>query len=129
MWISQTIAQRGSGGSAADMGVTTIGGGSASVMTRGEQRNLEVFAPGGVVWQPRPGDTVLVIKGGAGAQEQCVAAASTADHAPEGMAPGELFLYSSGGASIYLRADGTVEVSGRLTVNGLPYRPAAEQGA
>lgn len=41
MWISKTIAQRGAGsGSAADMGMTTIGGGSASVMTRGEQRDL-----------------------------------------------------------------------------------------
>ena len=54
MWISKTIAQRGAGsGSAADMGMTTIGGGSASVMTRGEQRDLEVFAPGGIVWQPQ----------------------------------------------------------------------------
>ena len=52
MWISKTIAQRGAGsGSAADMGMTTIGGGSASVMTRGEQRDLEVFAPGGIVWR------------------------------------------------------------------------------
>lgn len=128
MWISKTIAQRGAGsGSAADMGMTTIGGGSASVMTRGEQRDLEVFAPGGIVWQPQAGDTVLVIKGGAGEQEQCVAAASTTGRAPAGMVPGEPFLYSSGGASIYLRADGTVEVSGKLTVNGLPYCPASEQ--
>ena len=63
MWLSKTIALRQRAereSTAADMGVTTIGGGSASVMTRGEQRDLEVFAPGGVVWQPQAGDTVLV---------------------------------------------------------------------
>lgn len=126
MWVSKHIARQQRGGTvdAADMGMTTIGGGDASVLTRGEQRNLEVFAPGGVVWQPMAGDTVLVIKGGTGAQEQCVAAASTAGHAPAGMAPGELFLYSSGGASVYLRNDGTVCVTGKLVVNGIPYRPA-----
>lgn len=125
MWAAKQIALRQSPESGgADMGVTTIGGDSASVLTRGEQRDLEVFAPGGVVWRPRAGDTVLVIKGGTAAQEQCVAAASTAGQGPEGMLPGELFLYSIGGASIYLKADGSVEISGKLTVNGLPYPPA-----
>lgn len=127
MWVSKNIALRQraeSESNAADMGVTTIGGGSASVLTRGEQRNLEVFAPGGLVWQPRAGDTVLVIKGGTGSQEQCVAAADTASHAPEGMTPGELYLYSTGGASVYLRADGSVSITGKLLINGQPYRPA-----
>jgi len=118
-------------GSAADMGVTTIGGGSASVLTRGEQRNLEIFAPAGIVWQPREGDTVLVLKGGPGSREQCVVAASTASAAPEGLAPGELFLFSSGGASVYLRQDGgiaikgDVSIEGTLTVNGKPYEPCS----
>ena len=64
------------------MGVTTIGGGNASVMTKGEQRNLEVFAPGGLTWQPQAGDTVLVIKGGTGGQERCVVAADTSAAVP-----------------------------------------------
>lgn len=100
------------------MGVTTIGGGSASVMTRGEQRDLEVFAPGGLVWQPAAGDTVLVVKGGTGCQEQCVVAAETTGAAPDGMAPGELFLYSSGEASIYLRRDGGISVKGNGSAEG-----------
>lgn len=138
MWLSKTMAARQQAGqesAAADMGVTTIGGGSASVMTRGEQRNLEVFAPAGVVWQPRAGDTVLVLKGGPGSQEQCVVAANTAAAAPEGLAPGELFLYSGDKASIYLREDGSIVISGdvevkgpvsitgELTVNGKPLVP------
>lgn len=121
MWLSRTIAlrQRASQEStAADMGVTTIGGGSASVMTRGEQRELEVFAPGGLVWQPRAGDTVLVVKGGTGCQEQCVVAANTASEGPKDLAPGELFLYSCGGASVHLRKDGSIAVKGNGSAEG-----------
>lgn len=150
MWISKAVSLSRAAereGASTDMGVTTIGGGSASVMTRGEQRELEVFAPGGIVWQPTAGDTVLVLKGGVGCQERCVVAADTSAATPVDMVPGELFLFSSGDASIYLRADGGIEVKGRvslegelevqgdvkidgaveitgsLSVNGLPYRP------
>lgn len=121
MWLSKALAIRQAAeqeSTAADMGVTTIGGGSASVLTRGEQRDLEVFAPGGLVWQPKAGDTVLVIKGGAGCQERCVAAADTSAATPEGMTPGELFLYSDGDASIYLRKDGSIAVKGAVVVEG-----------
>ena len=86
--------------------------------TRGEHRDLEVFAPGGLVWQPRSGDTVLVVKGGSGAKEACVVAADTTLHAPEEMEPGELFLYSESGTSIYLRADGTVAIKGDVAIEG-----------
>lgn len=121
MWLSKKlsidhVAQQES--TAADMGVTTIGGASASVMTRGEQRDLEVFAPGGLVWQPKSGDTVLVVKGGPGGREACVIAAETASHAPETMSPGEVYLYSNGDTFLYLRADGTIAVQGDLTVTG-----------
>lgn len=119
MWLSKEISMRRASereSTAADMGVTTIGGSSASVMTRGEQRDLEIFCPGGIVWQPLAGDTVLVLKGGVGCQERCVVAADTAESAPEGMAPGELFLFSTGEASIYLKADGSISVKGRVSV-------------
>ena len=121
MWLSRTLSLRQRAereSAAADMGVTTIGGGSASVMTRGEQRDLEIFAPGGMVWQPKAGDTVLVVKGGTGGQEQCVVAASTPEAGPKDMAAGELFLYSCGKASIYLRKDGSIEIKGNAFAEG-----------
>ena len=125
MWLSKAMALRQAAeqeSTAADMGVTTIGGRSACVLTRGEQRDLTVFAPGGLVWQPRAGDTVLVIKGGSGCQEQCVVAADTASATPEKMSPGELFLYSEGtggdGASIFLRKDGSIAIKGKVAVEG-----------
>lgn len=156
MWLSKEFSMRQASdreSTAADMGVTTIGGSSASVMTRGEQRDLEIFCPGGIVWQPLAGDTVLVLKGGVGCQERCVVAADTAGSAPAGMSPGELFLFSTGEASIYLKADGSISIKGRvfladslevegsvkltgniqmegnvqingsLIINGMPYRP------
>ena len=121
MWLSKKLAAYRAAeqeGTVADMGVTTIGGASASVMTRGEQRDLEIFAPGGLVWQPRAGDTVLVIKGGVGCQEHCVVAAATSPVAPEDMAPGELFLYSVGGASIHLKNDGSIALKGTVRLEG-----------
>ena len=68
----------------ADLGMTTIAGGSAGVVTRGEVRALPVYGPGGYVWLPESGETVLVIKGGPGGEEQCVAGARQRQ-IPEGM--------------------------------------------
>ena len=121
MWLSKKLSAYRAAeqeSTAAYMGVTTIGGANACVMTRGEQRDLAVFAPGGVVWQPRAGDTVLVIKGGVGCQEHCGVAAETSPAAPEGMAPGELFLYSAGGASIHLKNDGSIALKGVVRLEG-----------
>ena len=121
MWISEkmsaqhTVQQEAA---AADMGHTTIGGGTASVLTRGEQRDLSVFSPTGIVWQPETGDTALVITGGSGGEERCIVAADTAAHTPEGMEPGELFLYAGDSTSVYLKKDGTIEVRGSLSIAG-----------
>lgn len=106
----------------ADLGMTTIAGDSVGVVTRGEVRALPVYGPGGYVWMPRNGETVLVIKGGPGGEEQCVAGLRQ-DHAPKGMKPGEVFLYGPGGSSVYLKQNGRVEIVGSLFINGEPYRP------
>ena len=121
MWLSKSIALRQRTereGAAADMGVTTIGGSSASVMTRGEQRDLSVFSPSGLIWQPKAGDAVLVVKGGVGGQEQCIVAADTAASTPKDMAPGELYLYSNKDTFIFLRLDGSIAVKGNLSAEG-----------
>ena len=71
-----------------------------------------------MIWQPKAGDTVLVIKGGAGGQEQCIIAADTAGAAPEDLVPGELYLHSSRDTFIFLRADGSIAVKGNLSAEG-----------
>jgi len=106
----------------ADLGMTTIAGERVGVVTRGEVRSLPVCGPGGYVWLPESGAAVLVIKGGPGGEEQCVAGRQQGK-APDGMQPGEVYLYGPGGNSVYLRRDGTVEIQGRLVINGEDYQP------
>ena len=117
MWLSRQIKPAPPTADA-DLGMTTIAGDSVGVVTRGEVRALPVYGPGGYVWMPESGAAVLVIKGGVGCQESCVAAADTGANAPKDMAPGELYLYSDGGASVYLRSDGSIEIKGPVKVEG-----------
>ena len=128
MWLSKQIRPALSTADA-DLGVTTIAGDSVGVMTRGEVRTLPVYGPGGYVWMPENGAAVLVVKGGPGGEEQCVAGTRPAQP-PVSIRPGEVYLYGPGGSAVYLRQDGGVEIkggkvsiSGELEVNGAPYRP------
>lgn len=122
MWLAKQRASAEK--TAAELGTVTIAGEYAGVMSRGEVRSLPVFAPGGCVWMPEDGDTVLVLKGGPGGMEQCVAG-KRQDAVPEGMRPGEV-LFRVGDASVWLRQDGSillngnVNVQGSLTINGVP---------
>ena len=146
MWLSKQV-KPGAATADADLGVTTISGQKVGVVTRGEVRNLPVYGPGGYLWTPANGAEVLVIKGGPGGEEQCVAGARPPETLLE-IAPGEVYLYGPGGNSVYLKRDGSVEitgsglsisgglevaggmsvsgglsVTGQLTVNGQPYQP------
>jgi len=125
MWVGKQMAGAGrlvqEESAGAEVGVTTIGGSEAAVMTRGEDRALPVYGPGGLVWVPKAGDTVLVIQGGCGREERCVAGALSRRE-EDGLEPGELCLYSDG-ASIILRNGGQVEIRGELLINGQPYVP------
>lgn len=128
MWISEKLGGR-SGSSSAEAGITTIGGASAAVETCGEERGLPVYAPGGMTWRPRAGDTVLVLKGGTGGEERYLVAAASGGG--DDLEPGELEL-SVGSGSVRLRLDGSiqlrgrVEITGQLYVNGKLYEPPAE---
>lgn len=132
MWLSKQT-KPGAATSGADLGVTSIPGERAGVVTRGEVRDLPVYGPGGYAWRPAAGEAVLVIKGGTGGEESCVAGARQTD-APKELLPGEVYIHAKGGG-IYLKNDGTVElrghivlkgqvdVEGALRVNGEPYKP------
>lgn len=99
----------------ADLGVTTIAGGQAGVLTRGEVRSLPVYGPGGYLWMPQNGAEVLVIKGGPGGQEQCVA--GMRQGAPEAsMQPGEVLIRSGG--SQYLSEGGWLAAAAGTCVRG-----------
>lgn len=134
MWLSRQI-KPAPATSDADLGITTISGQKVGVVTRGEVRDLPVYSPGGYLWAPANGTAVLVVKGGPGGEEQCVAGARPLEEVPD-IEPGEVYLYGPGENTVYLKKDGSVEirgsrvsvtgelsVDGQLTVNGRPYAP------
>ena len=134
MWLSRQI-KPAPATSDADLGITTISGQKVGVVTRGEVRDLPVYSPGGYLWTPANGTAVLVVKGGPGGEEQCVAGARPLEEVPD-IEPGEVYLYGPGENTVYLKNDGSVEirgsrvsvtgelsVDGQLTVNGRPYAP------
>ena len=134
MWLSRQI-KPAPATSDADLGITTISGQKVGVVTRGEVRDLPVYSPGGYLWSPANGTAVLVVKGGPGGEEQCVAGARPLEEIPD-IEPGEVYLYGPGENTVYLKKDGSVEirgsrvsvtgelsVDGQLTVNGRPYAP------
>lgn len=127
MWLSRAMRTVREG-TDADLGVTTISGGSVGVVTRGEVRSLPVYGPGGYVWLPENGSAVLVIKGGPGGEEQCVSGMQQRN-APAGMLPGEVYIYGPQENAVYLKRDGSVELRGKvdirgnLYVNGEIYKP------
>lgn len=134
MWLSRRMRIAETGADVdMDMGMTTIAGSSVGVLTRGEVRSLPVYGPGGYIWLPESGASVLVIKGGPGGEEQCVSGREQAAP-PAGMQPGEVYIYGPAGGAVYLRQDGTVELRGRveinghLTVNGEDYKPCECKG-
>ena len=134
MWLSRQIKPAPATADA-DLGITTISGQKVGVVTRGEVRDLPVYSPGGYLWTPANGTAVLVVKGGPGGEEQCVAGARPLEEVPD-IEPGEVYLYGPGENTVYLKKDGSVEirgsrvsvtgelsVTGQLTVNGRPYVP------
>lgn len=134
MWLSRQIKPAPATADA-DLGITTISGQKVGVVTRGEVRDLPVYSPGGYLWTPANGTAVLVVKGGPGGEEQCVAGARPLEEVPD-IEPGEVYLYGPGENTVYLKKDGSVEirgsrvsvtgelsVTGQLTVNGRPYAP------
>ena len=136
MWLSRQIKPV-SATADTDLGVTTISGQKVGVVTRGEVRDLPVYGPGGYLWTPANGAAVLVVKGGPGGEEQCVAGTRPLEEVKE-IAPGEVYIYGPGGNSLYLKQDGGVEIragqvsvtgglsiTGQLTVNGQSYQPCS----
>lgn len=114
MWLSKR--RELPRGRTALVGEATVEGNPAGVLLETERRNLPVYGPGGYQWRPTLGQEVLVIKGDAG-ELPCVAAARC-----DGMlAAGEVRIAAGTGAGgIYLKNDGTVALTGKITVNGIP---------
>ena len=75
MWLAQSMKQAVPTADA-DQGISTIVGDQMGVVTRGEVRQLPIYGPGGYVWLPESGASVLVIKGGPAERSSASAAVS-----------------------------------------------------
>lgn len=112
MWLSKKNAAQHRAAHTADVGVVSIGAAAPAVVTDAEERDLALFAPGGYVWRPAAGEQVLMFRTGA------VGAVAGAKMAAREVAPGEVLIFSTGGASIRLGADGSLELVGNVKING-----------
>lgn len=113
MWISKQNSRNSQTQAlepAADTGAVTLSGSTLAAYSGGERRELALYAPGGILWKPEIGDQVLLLRLGEEGQP-CVAGMLCPE--AEDLAPGELLLRSKG-ASICLRNDGTIELTGTL---------------
>ena len=138
MWISKKMSEASHRGEPyAGLGQITIGGEETGVMTESEQRNIPVISPGGFVWRPKTGQDVLIIQTDDGGKF-ITGALYQGDG--EALQDGEAAIYSEG-ASIIMRnnglisisgnlnlegklsVSGDVSISGNLTVKGVPYSP------
>jgi len=114
MWITKKIAAAAAPRTV-ERGQTSIGGEEVAVALRGEQRGIEVVAPGGYIWRPKRGDDVLVIKDSVSG-ESVIAAAEMGD-GPKGMADGEVCICTEG-ASIHLMNSGRIKIYGNIVLYG-----------
>lgn len=116
MWLSRRRREEKSG--AAQVGRTTLEGNTAGVYLDGERRSLAVFGPGGYQWRPRLDQEVLVLTGERVGDPHCIAGVRCAG---TDLAPGEVRIAAQdGGTAIFLRNDGSLELLGRVVVNGTP---------
>lgn len=116
MWLSETRRTRDDTGPAAELGVVTLEGERPGVYLSGERRNLPVMGPGGYCWRPAAGQRVLVIKAGAEGETPCVAGIPCG--MPEELEAGDAGIYA-GSAAVVVKADGTVDLRGNVTLNGV----------
>ena len=73
------------------------------------------------LWQPKSGDQVVVLKGGPGGEEVFVLGTHKEQRAAA-LEDGEVYLFSER-ASICLRNNGAIELTGQLLINGEAYAP------
>lgn len=103
-WISRRLDGRTAPG--ARTGVVTTGGPALTVRADMERRAPAVAVPFGMaVCVPQGEKVVMLPESGV-----CLGAVNDAG----GLQPGEVRLFSSGGAEILLRADGAVVINGQV---------------
>lgn len=88
MWTWEQERRRAAAEEIAQLGEVTLSGEVTAANLGGERRKLALCAPGGLLWRPRAGQRVLVLKAGEG-EAPCVL--GTVEEGTD-VLPGELRL-------------------------------------
>ncbi|MDP4119454.1 MAG: hypothetical protein Q8876_00135 [Bacillota bacterium] len=108
MWLPKYMAQNTKKPQSADIGgVTSAGEGQVFIDASKEYRSLPVVVPFGIAYIPPTGENSVVLPLSSG--EVCLGVTMK----DKNLAAGELMLFSSGGASIILKNDGSVLINGK----------------
>lgn len=109
MWLLDYVTKNSFSKTDPSLGdVTSSGMGLVAVNSALEHRDMPIVAPFGIVYNPPLGEksVVLPLKGA----HACVGVVSPDME----LEPGELMLYSKGGASIVLKNSGEVVINGKV---------------
>ncbi|HHV31051.1 hypothetical protein [Caproiciproducens sp. LBM24188] len=104
MWLSRHFIEKERTQPAAETAQVT---GYASMLGNGDYRGVPTTAPWGIAFAPPAGARAVLVKTESGTA--CIGVVG--DHRE--IQPGELLLYSSGGAEIYLKNSGEVVINGQ----------------
>lgn len=96
-----------------ELGNVTSSGKEINAIGLGEYREVPLIAPFGIRWNPPSGASVQLIKNWS-MGSNIVAVGTIVD---EEIEPGEVELYSQGGANIQLKNDGTVIINEHFKIN------------
>ncbi len=109
MWISRYVTGNSFAKDSPSVGVVRASDSDkVTVSATNEHLSLPVAVPYGIAYVPTAGSRSLVLPTEAGGV--CLGVIA---EAPDRLQPGELMLYSAGGASIVLKNDGRVLINGR----------------
>lgn len=110
----EEIGRKISDGADISVARVSIGGEDPALVSGKEYRGCELLCPGGVLRLPKTGEEQLLIK----TEDGSVLAAGVCDvEIPEGLSEGDI-LIKNGQASLCLRSDGSIEIYGKVLING-----------
>ena len=108
MWISERMAAAGQPTVVSLGRITASESPAVSVQAELEYRNIPVCSPWGIAYLPPVGEQAVLVQGERGAMLVGVPMPAAE------LQPGELLLFSAGGASICLKNSGEVVINGQV---------------
>jgi phage gp45-like len=108
MWLLNYVTKNSISSPKTEQGsVRGASDGKVQVNASSDFRQLPIVAPYGIAYVPPAGETSVVMP--VGGEDMCAGVVAPCKN----LNPGELMLYSSGGASIVLKNDGSVYINGK----------------